>query len=82
MTYVDFHLLVQLEIHDQAVRHPNAMRLHRMSCHIGIIAHIGVVEVCDSLLLACGRSGRLQVDRCEIGHFVWAQSPPSCSCRW
>lgn len=50
--YVDFHLLVDPIVHDQAVRQPNAMGLHRMTSNVGIVSHIGVVEVSNSLLTA------------------------------
>ena len=48
--YVDFHLFVQAIVHHQAVRHPDAMGLHRVPRDVGIVANIGVVEVGDLLV--------------------------------
>lgn len=50
-THIDFHLLVKAIIHDQAVGHTYAMRLHRMTGDVGIVAHIGVVEVGNLLVV-------------------------------
>jgi hypothetical protein len=52
-TYVDFHLGVETVVHDQTVRHPYTVRLHRVPRYVGIIANIGVVEVCDLFWLRC-----------------------------
>jgi hypothetical protein len=48
---VNLHLLVHPIVHDQAMREPDSMRLHRMTSHIGIVADVRVVEVCDSLVV-------------------------------
>jgi hypothetical protein len=48
-TYIDFHLLVEVVLHDETVRQANSMRLHGMASHVGIIANIGVIEVGDLL---------------------------------
>lgn len=53
-THVDFHLGVQSIIHDQAVGHAYAVRLHGMAGHIGVVADIRVVEVRDFLWLRRG----------------------------
>jgi len=45
--YVNLHLGVQAIVHDQAMRHAYAVGLHGMSCYIGIVADVGVVEVGD-----------------------------------
>jgi len=55
LTYIYFHLLVKTIIHDQAVGHPYPVRFHRMASHIGIIAHIRVVEVGDAFLAFASR---------------------------
>lgn len=46
-THVDFHFLVKAIVHDQAMGHPYTVRLHGMSRHIGIVSHVGIVEVGD-----------------------------------
>jgi hypothetical protein len=48
-TYIDFHLLVAAVVHNQAVGNPNSMGFHGMAGDVGVIAHIGIVEVCDPL---------------------------------
>lgn len=45
ITYIYLHVLVQPIIHDQAMCHSNAVRLHGMAGDIGVVAHVGVVEV-------------------------------------
>jgi hypothetical protein len=55
LAYVDFHLGVEAVVHDQAMRHPYAMGLHGMASYVGIVAHVGVVEV-GHLLRACRRA--------------------------
>ena len=47
--YIDFHLLVQVVLHDETVRQANSMRLHGMASHVGIVTNIGVVEIGDLL---------------------------------
>ena len=54
---VDLELLVEAVVHDQAVRHPDAVRLHGMSGVVGVVAHIAVVEV-GHLLGLCRRDVR------------------------
>jgi hypothetical protein len=49
--YVDLHFGVESIIHDQAMRHPYSVGLHRVTCNIGIVAHVGIVEVRDFLWL-------------------------------
>lgn len=44
-TYIYLHLLVQAIVHDEAVCHAYPMGFHGMPRDIGIIAHIGVIEV-------------------------------------
>lgn len=51
-THIDFHLLVKAIIHDQAVCHSYAMRLHGMSSIISVISNIRVVKVGDLLCLS------------------------------
>lgn len=46
-THVDFELLIETVVHDKGVSQANAMRLHRMPGDVGVVAHIGVVEVGD-----------------------------------
>lgn len=54
-SYIYFHLLVQPIIHDEAVRHPYPMGFHGMPRDVGIVAHIGVVEVGHRFLVIVGR---------------------------
>lgn len=68
LPYIDFHLLVDTIVHDQAMRQPNTMRLHGMASNVGIIANIRVVEVGDSVLVA-GLAQRGSIDGCEGRHF-------------
>lgn len=46
---VDFQLLVQSVIHNQGMRHANAMRFHRMARVVGIVSHVGIIKVGDFL---------------------------------
>lgn len=64
-TYVYLHVLVEPVIHDQAVCHSYSVGFHGMSCNIGIVAHVGVVEVRGGLRAVAvqdrlieGREGR------------------------
>jgi pyoverdine/dityrosine biosynthesis protein Dit1 len=66
-SYIDFHLLVDTVVHDQAVRQAYAMRLHRMTGDICVVSNIGVVEVCDSFL-ARWSSQIVGIDGCEAIH--------------
>lgn len=50
-TYVYLELLVEAIVHNQAVGHAYAVRLHGMASDVGIVAHIRVVEVRDLLRL-------------------------------
>ena len=50
-TYVNFHLLIQAIVHNQAVSHSNPVRFHGMPRNIGIIAHVRIVEVGNCLLV-------------------------------
>lgn len=59
-THVNLHLLVQAIIHDQAVGHSYAMRLHGMSSIVGIVSDIRVVEVCDLLRLTSVDTWRIE----------------------
>lgn len=56
-TYVNLHLLVKAIVHYQAMGHSYAMWFHRVSCDIGIIANIGVVEIRNSLFSCPCRRG-------------------------
>jgi hypothetical protein len=73
--YVNFHLGVESVVHDQTMRHPYAMGLHGMASYIGIIAHVGVVEV-GHFLRACPCTWRQRVHppgwvtSFFFGHFV------------
>jgi hypothetical protein len=49
-TYVDFHLRIYPIVHNQAVRQPYSVRLHRMASDVGIVPNIGIVEVGNPLL--------------------------------
>ena len=42
---VDFEFLVEAVVHDERVRHPDAVWLHRVAGIVGIVAHVRVVEV-------------------------------------
>lgn len=44
-THVDLHFLVAAIVHNQAMRDPDAVRLHGMAGNVCVIAHIGIVEV-------------------------------------
>jgi hypothetical protein len=63
-TNIDFHLLISAIVHNQAMSQPYAMRLHRMASHVGIVADIRIVEVCD-LLLGTPRLENDRVERCK-----------------
>jgi hypothetical protein len=52
LTHIDFHLVVGAIVHNQTMRQPYSMRLHRMTSYVGIISDIRIVEVCHSLLVA------------------------------
>ena len=39
-TYVYLHLRVQVVVHDQAVGHPYAVRLHRMASNISVVPDV------------------------------------------
>ena len=67
-TYIDLHLLVQAVVHDQAVSHSNPVWLHRMPRNIGIIAHVGIVKVGDSLLVGAGWCCKLHIRRSKRRH--------------
>lgn len=57
MTHVDLHFLVEAIVHDQAVGHTYAMRLHGVARDVGVVAHIGVVEVGDLLVVGTNAIG-------------------------
>lgn len=60
-TYIDLHLVVEAIVHDETVAHADAMRLHRMSRAIVVVANVLVVEVSDAFLgLGCVLSCHLQ----------------------
>ena len=69
-THIDLQKLVDIVIHDQAMRQPDTMRLHRMAGDVGIIADIRVVEVGDSFLVHAHRAVERMgaVDSRGIGH--------------
>jgi len=58
---VDFHVLISAIVHDQAVGQPDSVRLHGMASDVGVVSNIGVVEVCNPLLVVSA----LEVRRIE-----------------
>lgn len=50
-THINLEEFINVVVHNQAVGQSNAMRLHGMASHVCIIANIGVVKVCDLLLV-------------------------------
>jgi hypothetical protein len=64
-TYVYLHLFVAAIIHDQTVSDPNSVWFHRMTSAIGIISHIGIVEV--GHFLGLGESGSHSVIKRSVG---------------
>ena len=54
IAHVDLHLSIQPVAQQQVVRHADAVRLHRVTLAIIVVADVGVVEVAD-LALARGR---------------------------
>lgn len=64
-TYIYFHLLVETVVHNETVGHAYPVRLHGMPSNIGIIAHIGIIEVGHCLFVA-GGPGR--VDGGKVCH--------------
>lgn len=49
--HVNLHFLVKTIVHHETVRHTYAMRLHGVARNVGIVTHVGVVEVGDLLVL-------------------------------
>jgi len=68
-THINFHLLVDPIVHDQAMRQPNPMRFHGMPSDIRIVSNIRVVEVCHPLLGARAVRWRLVNWSSEGSHF-------------
>lgn len=66
-TYIDFHLGIYSIVHNQAVRQPDSVRLHRMASNVGIIPDIRVVEV-GNPLLATGIIHRRRINGREGSH--------------
>lgn len=50
-THIDLHLLVEAIVHDQAVGHAYTVWLHRVTGDVGIVTHVGVVEVSHLLVV-------------------------------
>ena len=73
LTYINLHLLVDTVVHDQAMRQPNSMRLHRMPSDIRIISDIRIVEVSDSLLGTWAIRRRRVYGRQGVCHFDWLE---------
>lgn len=68
-TDVNFEIFVDIVVHDQAVRQPNSVWLHRVTSDICIVANIRVVEI-GNLLLACvqlGEQGPRPIDSSWVG---------------
>lgn len=55
---VHLHLVEEAVARQQRVRHPDAVRLHRMALPVVVVAHIRVVEVAHAPLLPVGADGR------------------------
>jgi hypothetical protein len=66
-TYVNFHLLINSIVHDQAMRQPDSVRLHGMASNVGIVPHIRIIEV-GNPLLGTGAIQRRRVNGRERGH--------------
>lgn len=60
-THIDFHLLIQAVVHNQAVSHSNPVRFHGMPRNIGIVAHVRIVEVRNGLLVAASWCRELHI---------------------
>lgn len=68
-TDVNFEIFVDIVVHDQAVRQPNSVWLHRVTSDICIVANIRVIEV-GNLLLAgvqLGEQGTRPIDSSWVG---------------
>lgn len=50
-THVNLKKLVDVVVHYQTMRKPDAMGLHRMAGNVGIVTNVGVVEVGHLLLV-------------------------------
>lgn len=59
-THINLHLFVKAIVHNQAMRHSNSMGFHRMACNIGIVAHVGIVEVCNQFLIVTVQKRRIK----------------------
>ena len=68
MAYVDFHLLVQTIVHDQAMSHSNAVWFHRMACDVGIVSNIRIIEVSDFPLAFGGAICAQRIKGSERAH--------------
>ena len=55
---VDLHLVEEAVAGEQRVRHPDALRLHRVALPVVVVAHLRVVEVADAPLRAVRAGGR------------------------
>lgn len=85
-THVNLHLRIQAIVHNQAVGHSYAMRLHGMAGNICIVANIRIVEVGDLLGLRAspiegvGRSCRRGIGVIHGGRTSGWATPRSRSC--
>jgi len=58
---VDLHLVEEAVAGEQRVRHPDALRLHRVALPVVVVAHLRVVEVAHAPLLPVGPDRRQRV---------------------
>lgn len=68
-TDVNFEIFVDIVVHDQAVRQPNSVWLHRVTSDICIVANIRVVKVRNLLLagIQLGEQGPRPIDSSWVG---------------
>jgi hypothetical protein len=67
-THIDFHPLINAIVHNQAVRQPDSMRLHRMACNIGIVTDVGVIKVSNFWFVTGSEFSWVRVERRERRH--------------
>ena len=51
VTHIDLQKFVDIVIHDQAVRQPDAVWLHWVASHVGIVTDVRVVKVGNAFLV-------------------------------
>ena len=59
-------MLVELVIHNQAVGHSYSVWLHRVSCHICVVAHVCIIEIGHPLTCSIGTGSVEWGEACHI----------------